>query len=122
MERSYVVGVLEYNDKILVGKRNVGEPWNFLNIEVKGDEEDDNALFRLTRDRYGILVEVQKYIGENYLENGAQQRWYSCRMFSNQVIPEENLKLAFIPKKSVLSVIRKEEIENWGEEIRNYFS
>ncbi|MEK6914087.1 MAG: NUDIX domain-containing protein [Nanoarchaeota archaeon] len=128
MSRRAVVAVVNYNGKILLGKKNknskkflAGE-WHVPGENVEDNESDDEALIRGIKEEAGLEIVVGEYLGSHITNTGKEAKWYECFAESDKLIVGSDLEDAkFIPRNEVLIYCDRKAKDLWPEKIKDYF-
>ncbi len=124
-----VVAIINYKDKILIGKKRTdsrkflrGE-WHVPGETVENDETDEQALIRGMRQETGLDITMGKYVGSSITPTSQKEaRWYECFVKTDSVNPGSDLEeLRWVDKKDVLSECSSKTIQLWGKDIISYF-
>ncbi|MEK6826853.1 MAG: NUDIX domain-containing protein [Nanoarchaeota archaeon] len=128
MKQDGVVAIINYNGKILLGKKRsdskkfVAGKWHVPGETIEFGEDDKTALIRGMREEIGIEIFVGDYIGTNLSKTNKILRWYECFAQTDKVKAGSDLEdIKWIEKCKALKECDSSLVELWSEEIRNYF-
>jgi 8-oxo-dGTP pyrophosphatase MutT (NUDIX family) len=130
MKSSSVVGIVNYNGKILIGKKRIdstkflaGE-WHIPGEGVEGEETYKEALIRGIKEEAGLEIKVGKYLASHITPTSKRRaRWYECFSDTDNIKVGSDLEDAkFVKKKDVLKLCSKRAYSLWPKEIIDYFS
>ena len=128
-ERRALVAIVNFNGKILVGKKRkdsskflAGE-WHIPGETSEANETDEEALIRGIREEAGLQIKVGNYLASHVTPTSKREaRWYECFAQSNKLIIGSDLEDAkFVDRKEVLNICGKKVYSFWPEKIIEYF-
>jgi len=125
-----VVAIINYQDKVLVGKKRKDSPkflsgeWHIPGEGIEGNETDEQVLIRGMKDETGLDIKVGRYITSHQTPSSKKEaRWYECFAETDKVIPGDDLEDAkFVSKKDVLDYCGSRAVALWPKEVLDYFS
>jgi len=125
-----VVAVVNYNGKILIGKKRSDSPkvlagqWHIPGETVEGNETDEEALKRGMIEEAGLEVQVGKYLGKTITPTShSEARWYECFSATDKVMKGSELEgLDWVDKNDILDRVGYRAKSLWPKEIIDYFS
>lgn len=128
MENHAVVAVINYEDKVFLGKKSrdsqkflAGE-WHVPGETVHDEESDEQALIRGMREETGLEITVGAYLGSHTTPTGKEARWYDCYTKTDRFKCGSDLEEgAWVPKNQVLEHCGTRATNIWSEEIKKYF-
>ncbi|MBI2084936.1 MAG: NUDIX domain-containing protein [Candidatus Aenigmarchaeota archaeon] len=123
-----VVGIVENNGRILVGKKVSGNSflagkWHIPGGKVLPGETDEIALKREMKEECGIDVSVGRFLDEFY-EPVADMRakWFLCSCDDDKLKPGGDLADAkWVDKKDAMEICDKDAIARWPRKIKRFF-
>jgi 8-oxo-dGTP diphosphatase len=118
MVKSAVAAIVNYNGKVLLGKKRkdssnvlAGE-WHLPGEKVENGESDESALLRCLNEEASIDIRVGKYLGSHFSPtNKRKVNWYECFSETDSIFCGSDLE-------DVKWVLKKEVLNNCGEEAR----
>lgn len=127
-----VVGVVNNNESILVGKKRnykendaLGGKWHIPGGKVEENEKPESAVERELLEETGIKVKASKILD---IRIAKQQDtftviiWYECLpLETNATSSQELSSVKWVPRSQVLSTVDKEAIEMFPSLILEYF-
>ena len=124
-----VAGIVNYEGKILVGKKKSDSPnflagkWNIPGETIEGDESEGVALIRGMKEEANLELIVGSYIGTSTSQTSKMRvNWYQCYSRTDKISYSSDLEDAkWIDKKEILNFISKEVVDLWPKEIIDYF-
>jgi 8-oxo-dGTP diphosphatase len=123
-----VVAIINYNGKILIGKKIKDSPkflagkWHIPGETVLPGEDDKTALIRGMREETGISIIIGDYIGKSKTPSLKEARWYECFAQTDKVLAAGDLeKTLWVPKNSVINFLDMEIKRFWPKEVVYYF-
>lgn len=127
---SAVVAIINYQDKILIGKKKSDSKkylsgiWHIPGERVEEGETDQEALIRGMKAETGLTIKVGRYLGSPITPTSRlEARWYECFANTDKVTPGEDLvEIKWVRKKEVLSICHKKAIALFPQEVIDYFS
>ncbi len=130
MEKRAVVAIVNFNGKILVGKKRSDSPkvfaglWHLPGETTQGEETDEEAIRRGLLEEAGIDVQVGKYIGEHFTPTHERAvRFYECFADSDTIRCGSDLEdIQWIPRSEVVSFLDEKILSFWPREVLDYFS
>ncbi|MBU0977664.1 MAG: NUDIX domain-containing protein [Nanoarchaeota archaeon] len=128
MVRKAVVGVVNYNGKVLVGKKKqysnhfLSEKWHVPGETLEEGESFEEALVRGMLEGVGISVRVGKCLGEHETTTHKLVKWYECFSDTDDVHAGSDLQeVRWVSKEEVLDICSERAIGLWPSEIVGYF-
>jgi 8-oxo-dGTP diphosphatase len=129
MVRHAVVAVVNYDEKILVGKKRGDFPkflagkWHIPGETVEEGESDQEALIRGMREESGLEISVGRYLGKHTTPTSQKEAiWYECFATTDQVTIGSDLEdINWVPRAEVLEYCSPRAVELWPKEIQDYF-
>jgi 8-oxo-dGTP diphosphatase len=124
-----VVAVVNYQDKILLGKKRrdslkflAGE-WHIPGETVEDGELDQEALKRGIKEETGLEITVGRYLGNHTTPTSQREiKWYECYATTDKVVVGSDLEdIRWVKRNEVLIYCSPRAIELLPEEIQNYF-
>ena|SRR5271157_601738 len=123
-----VVAIINYQDKILVGKKKsnsekaLAGQWHIPGETVIGNETDEEALKRGMKEETGLDIRVGKYLGSSVTPtNKSEARWYECFANTDKAIPGSDLeRLVWIDKDTSLYYLPLSAISLMPTEVQGY--
>tara|TARA_Y100000310_G_C20544956_1_gene745135 strand:+ start:547 stop:942 length:396 start_codon:yes stop_codon:yes gene_type:complete len=128
MGEDAVVAVINYDDRVLIGKkrsdsqkRMAGE-WHVLGEGLESGESDEDGLIRCGREEVRLEITVGDFIGQHITPtSGRTARWYECFADTDEIYPSSDLEDAkWVSKAEVLGYCSSR-VDSWSEDIRAYF-
>lgn len=123
-----VVGVVEHNGQVLVGKKVTAEhflsdAWHIPGGSVKENETEEEALIREMWEEAGIKIKVNKFLDERVFPNkNIRARWYLCSPITYDLKAGDDLvDVKFIPKSKVMKICDSKAIKAWPTRVLKYF-
>lgn len=124
-----VSGIVNYNGKVLIGKKRRGSPkklagkWHIPGETVEEGEKDGEALIRGMKEEVQLEIIVGDYICSSVSPTSkGEVRWYECFSKTDKIFPSSDLEDAkWVYKKDVLSSVDKEAKKYWPKKIFDYF-
>lgn len=129
MVNNAVVAIVNYNGKILLGKKRkdsskfLAGQWHLPGETLDDYESDYNALVRGLKEEAGIDIKVGRYLGKSISPTSKRKvNWYECFSKTDNLIPGSDLEeVKLVLKEEVLSYCSKRAIDLWPKEVVNYF-
>ncbi|MFA5856492.1 MAG: NUDIX domain-containing protein [Candidatus Pacearchaeota archaeon] len=129
MKQISVVAIVNYDDKILLGKKRkdsckfLSGEWHIPGETVENDESDQEALIRGIKEEAGLVIIVGRYLGSNINPiNQKEVKWYECFSTTDKVIAGSDLEdVKWIPRNKVIEYCSYRVIELFPKEIQDYF-
>ncbi|MEK6915907.1 MAG: NUDIX hydrolase [Nanoarchaeota archaeon] len=129
MSKHAVVAVVNYHDKILLGKKKQDSPkflageWHIPGENVEDNESDQEALIRGIKEEAKLEITVGKYLGKHTTPTSQKEaRWYECFASDSQVVCGSDLgDIKWVPRNEVLSHCGSKVTTLWPENIKKYF-
>ena len=124
-----VVGVVNYNGKILLGKKTKNSPkvlagqWHFPGETLEEYESDIGALVRGFKAEANLDIKVGKYLGRSISPtNNRTTRWYECFSKTDEVRAGSDLdEVKWVIKSEALSSCSGRARELCPQEVLDYF-
>ena len=123
-----VVAIVNYNGKILLGKKRSDSPkffagkWHVPGGTIEEGESDEIALIREIKEEANLNITVGKYLGENSSPTHRNLRWYECSAETDKAIAGSDLEdVKWVGKNEVLSSVDSRLVSLLSEDIINYF-
>ena len=132
MGKEVVIGIVNYNDEVLIGKKKpdaegfLRDKWHIPGGALeKSDKDDIGALIMRLEEKIGVKVKVLKYIVSSATPKDTLVRWYECRLQHpwryGDVRPCNDLEiLKWVHRKDVLDYCM-EVTHLWPDEVKQYF-
>ena len=128
MEKRAVIAVVNYNGKILLGKKRRDSPkvlageWHILGETVEDGETDEEALKRGVMQEANLEITVGRYLGSHITPtNKREAKWYECFANTYQVKPGSDLEdIQWAYRNEVLDICGLR-ASSWPQEIKDYF-
>jgi ADP-ribose pyrophosphatase YjhB (NUDIX family) len=123
-----VVAIINYKDKILVGKKKSNSEkvlagrWHIPGETIIGNETDEQALIRGMKEETGLTITVGKYIGSSITPTSkSEARWYECFADTDKVTPGSDLeKLTWIDKETSLYCLPMDVLSLMPAEVQHH--
>lgn len=123
-----VSGIVNYNEKILIGKKRSDSKkflagcWHIPGETVKENESDETALKRGFKEEANLEITVGKYICSSTTPSSkTENRWYECFSETEIVKPSSDLEeIKWVLKKDVFCECDKKAINLWPSEVIKY--
>jgi mutator protein MutT len=121
--------IIEWNGKILVGKkvegphpRNLGGKWHLPGGRLKSGETFETCLKREMMEEAGIEVEPLEVLGIGESRKTDHfVLWFRCRAKSGNIVAGDDLEKAeWVAKEEVDSKCCDESKILWSDELKNY--
>ena len=128
MKKRAVIGVINYNNKILVGKKKstskkfLAGKWHIPGENVEANESNEQALIRGIKEEAGIEIIVGRYLGSSITTTGKEASWYECFSNTNNVKAGSDLEdIKWVLKEEILNFLGQQSINFWPKQIQDYF-
>jgi len=123
-----VVALVNFNNKILVGKKRedtegfLSGKWHIPGETLEDEEDDESALKRGIKEEAGIEIQVERYLGCHLTSRHTKVRWYECIPKTNDIKAGSDLsEVKWIAREEVLNMCADEAVSLWPKEIKEYF-
>lgn len=129
MVKSAVVAIVNYNGKILLGKKRkdskkflAGE-WHMPGETVEDTETDEQALIRGVKEEAGLEIKIGRYIGFGISPtNKREVKWYECFADTDKIICGSDLdEIKWVDKNQVLANYSSRAKNLLPKQILDYF-
>jgi len=125
-----VVAIINYQGKILVGKKRsdsskfLSGEWHIPGEGIERNETDREALIRGMKDETGLIIKVGTYLASHQTPSSKKEaRWYECFSDTDDAVPGDDLKdLEWVSKKDVLDFCGDKAVALWPQKVLNYFN
>lgn len=125
-----VVGIVEYERHVLLGKKKdkpghaFSGRWHLPGGKAEPGETDEQALCREMEEEAGIHVRVERLLGQRVDPRGNSiSRYFLCSPLAHDVTPGSDLvEVKYVPKDDVLGVCDVRDSSLWPPEVREYLS
>lgn len=129
-----VVAVINYNGKILIGKKRSDSSKKFAGMwHIPGEglnlnESVKSGLLRLMREELcssnsRIKTTLGKCLGKSYSPSGRVLTWYECFVDKDNFEAGSDLEeIKWVDKNKVLQECNSKAIKYWPKGIKNYFN
>ena len=130
MAKRSVVALIEYQGKILLGKKPpnsesllAGE-WTIPGEKLNDRESDEQGLYRLVEEETGLKrqhVKILNYLGKSLSPTSKHPvRWYRLQSFNDHVSANDDLiEVKWVPKNLVRTVIGRR-YSDYPDSVRDY--
>ena len=129
MVKEAVTGIVNYGNKVLIGKKDPDREgflkgkWHIPGETLEEGEDDKSALVRGIREEAGIEVVVRKFLASHKTPTHTEVRWYECFALSYNIRPSTDLvEVKWVPKKECINYCDKEAVAVWPQEILKYLN
>ncbi len=128
-----VCGIIEYKDKILIGKKvecdhpiNLGGKWHLPGGRVEKGEILETALKREIKEETNIEIEIKEKLGYNFQtsKTGRTVRiiYFKCTTKTHNVIAFDDMQeLRWVDKQDVLNKLDKQFIKMLPKKVISFF-
>ncbi len=125
-----VVGIVAFQDKILIGKKVIKEGhfvsggWHIPGGHIIENESEEVALVREFKEETNLHIQiVKKMCSYESKENDEIVSWYLCSTKSCKAIPRSDLgQIDFVEKNKVISRCDERAVRLWPREVVDYLS
>lgn len=124
-----VVGIVEYKNKVLIGKKInskdvLSDKWHIPGGKKEEGETDELALIREIREETNIKIDVKDQIDESIdEENKKTVKWYICKPKTHNLRAGDDLsEVKYVPRREIHKYCDKEAIDLWPNKVKKYFS
>lgn len=129
MEKRAVIAIVNYKNKILLGKKKKDSPkvlageWHIPAETIENDESDESALIRGIKEETSLEITVGDYLCSDITPTSQRNvRWYECFANTQEITIGSDLEDAkWVTKKEALNTCSPRAIKYWPEKILNYF-
>ena len=129
MSSHAVIAIVNFEGKILLGKKKTSSPkflageWHIPGETVEFGESDSEALIRGIKEEANISVKVGRYVGSSITPTSKKlANWYECFAETDKFIAGSDLEeIKWVSRKDVLDLISPRVSENWPMKILDYF-
>lgn len=123
-----VVAVINFNGKILIGKKRSDSPrflagkWHIPGETVRPNESDEEALKRGMREKTGLEIIVGRYLASHPTPSNKMVLWYECFSKNDETIAGSNLEeTRWVDKRQIIDYCSQGVRDLWPEEMKDYF-
>ena len=124
-----VVGIVLYEDNVLLGKKRDSSKgsftgrWHLPGEKLEEGESYTDALIRGIKEEAEISVIVGREIARGLTPRGRLLRWYECEAQSPDIRPSEELpEVKWVKKNDVYNFLDDYVKQLWPNEVKEYFS
>jgi ADP-ribose pyrophosphatase YjhB (NUDIX family) len=129
MQKKAVVAVINYKDKVLIGKKKnysnhfLSEKWHVPGETLEDGENEEDALIRGMLEEAGIKITPGKYIEEHLTPTHKIAKWYECFANDEKTKPGSDLQeTKWVTKKEVPNICHERAVNLWPSEVLDYFN
>lgn len=125
-ERSAVVALVEYEGRILVGRKIVcdhwlSDQWHMPGGHVKEGETDEGALRREMKEETNIEIRIFELLAEYQSPKGTKVRWYRCEPLTHELQAGDDLaEIRYMTRREALNICNPQLVALWPKEIIDY--
>ena len=126
--RNAVVAIVEYDGKILIGKKADSDhflsgKWHIPGGMVNDSETEEQALIREMDEEANIKIRINEFLDEQVLyDRKIRARWYMCSYVSGEIKAGSDLSEAkFVPKYEALKLFSSKAVSLWPPKVMEYF-
>jgi ADP-ribose pyrophosphatase YjhB (NUDIX family) len=130
MVRRAVVAIVNYDGKVLLGKKRKDSPkvlagqWHFPGETLEEYESDIGALVRGIKAEANLDIRVGKYLGKSIFPTSKRYtRWYECFSKTGEISAGSDLEeVKWVPKNKVLESCSEKARNLCPQEVLDYFN
>jgi 8-oxo-dGTP diphosphatase len=126
MNSLVVAAIVEFGEKVLVGKKlecehpaGLGGQWHLPGGRMEKGETPSQAIIREMKEETGLDVEIIDMLGAKKSGiTGSIILWFLCRSGSGQLVPDDDLEKAeWLTKQQVIERCPDVAKDAWSKEI-----
>ncbi|MBI2663625.1 NUDIX domain-containing protein [Candidatus Woesearchaeota archaeon] len=128
LEKRAVVALVNYDGKILLGKKIDGAEgflsgkWHILGETLENGETEEEGLKRGIMEEAGIEIKVLRYLASHRTPKHTLVKWYECKPLTYEIRAGSDLnEVRWVSKKEVIEMCHGKAKMLWPKQIQKYF-